>query len=458
MAATNLTGLVSEYLFEQRTRGDALLTEKAAAAAAPLFESAAAEELNSVLAENAQSMNGRLMVIDNDGKIQYDTFQQLCGRRTEIEEVLRVLTGGAAEASGTHTPGHETAQRMSGEENAEYVAYFAHELTGETGRTGVLLFVSRIQSLMDSLRTVRWQLITVFAVIAVAALILALVLSQILTKPITDLSRTMRKMGKGDLTVRAPVRGSRELRELAENYNAMAAQLESMDKSRNQFVSNASHELRTPLTTMKIMLETVMYQPEMPQELREEFMGDMNHEIDRLTGIVNDLLTLTRMDNRSVEMHTEKVNMTALTEETVRLLTPAATQRKQHLTVNARKGLEMEGDRSKLGQILYNLIDNAMKYTADGGHISVLLTEEEDAIVWRVRDNGVGIPAGDLEHIFERFYRVDKARSRETGGTGLGLSIVRQLVTMHQGTISVKSELNQGSEFTVTFPRKGAAR
>ena len=458
VAATNLSGLVSEYLFDQRKREDGLLAEKAAAAVAPFFEAASGEELGRILEENAQSMNGRLMLIDPDGKIQYDTFNRLCGRRTDIDEVVRVLTGEAAGAYGTHRPGRGVAEAMSGEENAENVAYCATEMTGGSGRIGVLLFVSRIQGMMDSLNTVRLQLITVFAVIALAALILALFLSQILTKPITDLSRTMRKMGQGDLTVRAPVRGSRELRELAENYNAMAAQLESMDKSRNQFVSNASHELRTPLTTMKIMLETVMYQPEMPQELREEFMGDMNHEIDRLTGIVNDLLTLTRMDNRSVEMHTEKVNMTALTEETVRLLTPAATQRKQHLSVNARKGLEMEGDRSKLGQILYNLIDNAMKYTADGGHISVLLTEEEDAIVWRVRDNGVGIPAGDLEHIFERFYRVDKARSRETGGTGLGLSIVRQLVTMHQGTISVKSELNQGSEFTVTFPRKGAAR
>ena len=119
----------------------------------------------------------------------------------------------------------------------------------------------------------------------------------------------MRKMGKGDLSVRAPVRGSGELRELAENYNTMAEQLERLDQSRSQFVSNASHELRTPLTTMKIMLETVMYEPDMPQDLRTEFMQDMNHEIDRLTGIVNDLLTLSRIDSESMEMKTEPVDM-----------------------------------------------------------------------------------------------------------------------------------------------------
>ena len=173
---------------------------------------------------------------------------------------------------------------MSGERGADYVAYSAHEMNGYKGRIGAALFVSRVQSLMDSLNTVRWQLLSVFAMIAVAALVVALFLSRILTNPITAVSRTMRKMGKGDLSVRVPVRGSGELRELAENYNTMAAQLESLDKTRNQFVSNASHELKTPLATMKIMLESMIYQPDMPADVRADFMKDINHEIDRLTG------------------------------------------------------------------------------------------------------------------------------------------------------------------------------
>ncbi len=457
VAATNLSGLVSGYLFDQREREDSLLTEKAAAAAAPAFENASPEELNRILAENAQSMNGRLMVIDMDGKVQFDTFGTLCGRRIALEEVLLVLTGGETAAYGVHTPGAAETKRMSGEENADHVAYSVHVIDGENGRIGALLFVSRIQELVNSMGTVQLQLLRVFIVIAVAALLLALLLSQVLTKPITDLSRTMRKMGKGDLSVRAPVRGSGELRELAENYNTMASQLERLDKSRNQFVSNASHELRTPLTTMKIMLETVMYEPNMPQELRTEFMQDMNHEIDRLTGIVTDLLTLTRMDNGNEQMQMETVNMSAMTEETVRMLTPAAEKRGQHLSGHVTPGLEMEGDRSKLNQILYNLTDNAIKYTPDNGHIEVSLTEENDSLVWRVKDDGVGIPPEDQDHIFERFYRVDKARSRETGGTGLGLSIVKQLVTMHGGTITVDSASGSGAVFTVELPRKGAA-
>ena len=456
VAATLLTGLVSDYLFEQRTRDDSLLTERLAVSAAPLFQSASAEELNQLLEESAESMNGRLMLIDQDGKIQYDTFQTLCGQRTKVEEALRVLTGGEDSAYGVHAPGRDVAQAMSGEEGAEYLAYSACAMNGFQGRIGAALFVSRVQSLMDSLGTVRLRLLSVFAVIAVAALILALVLSQVLTKPITALSRTMRKMGKGDLSVRAPVRGSGELRELAENYNTMAAQLENLDKSRNQFVSNASHELKTPLATMKIMLETMLYQPEMPAELREEFMGDMNHEIDRLTGIITDLLVLTRMDNGE-KMTREPVNMSDLTLETVRLLTPAAEKKQQKISEQVEENLSLAGDRIKLNQILYNLMDNAIKYSPENSVIAVSLKKEDGNLVWRVRDNGIGIPREDQEHIFERFYRVDKARSRDTGGTGLGLSIVRQMVKMHGGSISVNSEPGKGSEFVVTFPAEGEA-
>ena len=456
MAATNLTGVVRDYLLEQRTREDSQLTEQAAVAVAPFFASASPEGISIMLEENTAAMDGRVLLIDQDGKVQYDTLREMSGSRVQVNEVLQVLTGTAEQAYGIQTPGEAGAARLGGSDYSGQIAYSVHAMDAEDGQVGALLFVSRIQSVVDSVRTVQWQLYSVFALIAVAALVLALVLSQILTKPITNLSRSMRKMGKGDLSVRVPERGSGELRELAENYNTMAAQLERLDKTRSQFVSNASHELKTPLTTMKIMLETVMYQPDMPEELRQEFMQDMNHEIDRLTGIVTDLLELTRADGELSGMKHENVDMSELTREVIHMLTPAAEKRGQKLGSSIAPGLEMMGDRDKLSRILYNLTDNALKYSPDGGRISVTLEEEDDGIAWRVRDNGVGIPAEDQEHIFERFYRVDKARSRETGGTGLGLSIVKQLVTMHGGEITVHSEPNRGSEFRVFFPQGGA--
>ena len=454
VAATSLTGLVSDYLFDQRTRDDSMKTEKLALAAAPLFQSVSANELNELLEENSASMDGRLILVDNDGKVQYDTFQNLCGQRILVDEVLRVLAGEETEAYGIHAPGRTVVEEMSGEADADYVAYSVHEMSGFQGRIGAALFVSRVQSMMDSLGTVRVQLERVFAVILVAALVMALILSRVLTNPITALSRTMRKMGKGDLSVRVPVKGSGELRELAENYNTMAAQLESLDKSRSQFVSNASHELKTPLATMKIMLESMIYQPDMPAEIRADFMKDMNHEIDRLTGIVTDLLVLTRLDNRE-EMKKDTVNMSELTVETVHLLRPAAEKKRQTLEEDIQEGLLLYGDRSKLSQILYNLTDNAIKYTPEGGAVLVSLRQENGNVIWRVKDNGIGIPAEDQGHIFERFYRVDKSRQRESGGTGLGLSIVKQMVKMHGGTISVHSEPGRGTEFVVVLPQEG---
>ena len=453
VAATNLTGLVRNYLVEQRTRDDTQAAESLAAQFGPLLQTGDSSTLNNRLRERAEGLDGRLLLLDPDGKVQYDSFNELCGRRLSLQEVLRVLALGETEAYGMHRADRQEVREMTGEEEAEYVAYGAHELLGSRGRNGVLLYVSRIQGMMDSIRGVSYQLYSVFLITAMAALILALILSHVLTTPIANLSRTMRKMGKGDLSVRVPEKGSGELRQLAENYNMMASQLEDLDKSRNQFVSNASHELKTPLATMKIMLETMIYQPDMPLEVRQEFMADMNHEIDRLTGIITDLLTLTRMDNQHDAMKTERIDLSAMTEETVHLLTPAARKRGQTLTLSATPGLWMMGDRTKLNQVLYNLIDNAMKYTQDGGRIQVSLEERGENLVWRVEDNGVGIPPKDLEHIFDRFYRVDKARSRETGGTGLGLSIVRQLVQMHGGQVTVESELKRGSCFTVTLPR-----
>ena len=446
--ASRLTGFVSEYLYEQRIRQDSVSVERLATTVAPLFQSAASDALNETLSSAGGEMGGRLLVLDQNGKVQFDSYARLPGVRLQLPEVLDILTGEQHSSYGIHHL--EDGDAL--EETASYVAYCTAQLTGTAGPLGVLLYVSPVAEMMESLEQVQRQLITVFVLVAIAAGVIALFFSQILTNPITALTRTIRKMGKGDLSVRAPVKGAGELRNLALSYNAMAEQLETLDKSRNQFVSNASHELKTPLATMKILLESVIYQPDMPEELRSEFLSDMNHEIDRLTSIVTDLLTLTKLDSHAMELHTTTVDLTELTRETLRLLQPTADKRHQLLTGRVTEGVSLTADASKLGQIIYNLTENAIKYTPDGGQVTVsLFTRGKNAVI-TVEDNGVGIPKADQAHIFERFYRVDKARSRETGGTGLGLSIVHQLVTLHGGRVRVASEPGSGSTFTVELP------
>ena len=448
MMAALLTGLVSSTLYAQRTRQDSLSVERLAASAAPFFASARMEELHETLSTAASELGGRLIVVSPDGKVQLDTFALLEGTKLTLPEVVTALTGEVSHAYGIYPA----------QSSGEYAALCAARMTSGNETIGALLLSTPVTELRNAIVTVEQQLLTVFIAVASAAMIAALVFALTLTRPVKALTSAIRRMGRGDLSARVKVRASGEMKELADSYNAMAEKIENFDRSRSQFVSNASHELKTPLATMKILLENLIYQPEMPKDLQVEFMQDMNHEIDRLTGIITDLLTLTQMDSQSTALTEEEVDFSGLTEETLHTLRAAAARAGQQISDRIEPDVTLTGDRSKLGQIIYNLIDNAIKYTPEGGEIRVTLASEGRNAVLTVTDNGIGIPEDDQAHIFDRFYRVDKARSRATGGTGLGLSIVRQMVQLHGGEITVASAPEKGSVFTVTLPtrREGA--
>ena len=178
----------------------------------------------------------------------------------------------------------------------------------------------------------------------------------------------------------------------------------------------------------------------------------MDKEIDRLTGIVGDLLTLVNIDSGGMQLNKEVFSLKELVQDQFKRLLPLARERGIEMECSARDAAEVDGDISKLSQVVYNVIDNAIKYTPRGGHVRVELVRSGKKAVVRIADTGIGIPEHDLNHIFDRFYRVDKARSRETGGTGLGLSIVKQIVNLHDGDITVTSAENQGSTFVITLP------
>ena len=442
--AALLTGLVSSTLYAQRTRQASLSAEKLAASAAPFFASADLESIVPLLQNAAADTDGRILLMDLDGKVQLDTLSLLEGTRTNVPEAIAVLTGAEPRAYGIHPLGED------------YAALCAAAMTDGDQVIGAVLLISPVTELREAILGVERQLMTVFIGVAAAALLAAFIFAVTLTSPIAALTSTIRRMGKGDLSARVKVHTSGELKQLADSYNAMAEKIEHFDRSRSQFVQNASHELKTPLATMKILLENLIYQPDMPQELRAEFMQDMNHEIDRLSGIITDLLTLTQMDSKDTAIRRETLDFTALCEESIHALRPAAEKAKLHFHCDIAAGVTLSGDASKLSQAVYNLIDNAIKYTPEGGAVTVSLSADAREAQLRVRDTGIGIPQEDVQHIFDRFYRVDKARSRATGGTGLGLSIVRQMVQLHGGDITVASNPGEGSVFTVTLPvRKG---
>ncbi len=450
LTANRLTQYVSDFLFQQRIRQDGPSVQRLATTVAPLFRSAESEAINEAIASAGGEMGGRVMVVDGEGKVQYDSFVvgSMIGVRLTLPEIVNVLISG-----GNNPPGEQNVSygvhQVEDEQGGHYVSYCAASMTGSRG---AILYANNVDEIVDSLGDVQRELIMVFAVVAVAALCAALFFSHLLTVPISRLTRSIRRMGGGDLSVRVPVSGSAELRRLASSYNTMAEQLETLDKSRNQFVSDASHELKTPLTAMKSLLEDVLYQPGMPPQMQREFLMDVDHEIDRLSDIISDLLTLTRMDSGKLELHAEPLCLSDGCEESLHMLRQQAERRNQLLISHIAPDIWVNGDPSKLSQVIWNLVENAIKYTQDGGRIDVRLQEKNGKAVFSVQDNGVGIPEEDQAHVFERFYRVDKARSRDTGGTGLGLSIVKQMVALHGGDITVKSRHGEGSTFTVTLP------
>jgi len=304
---------------------------------------------------------------------------------------------------------------------------------------------------VDSLNDVTQRITLIFTVVILIVIALIFILSGWITKPIVELTSAIRKMGTQGY-VRVNAGGSGEIAELGLAFNRMSERIEDHDRTRDEFVANASHELKTPLATMKILSESILYQDNPDPAMMKEFFGDVNHEVDRLSRIVTELLRLVQEDQGRNALNFTEVRLDSLVSNVCNRLNGLAEKKNISLNVDLVP-VTIEGDSLRLEQVAVNIIENAIKYT-DEGHVDVTVTDEEDWALITVSDTGIGIPEESVEHLFERFYRVDKARSRSTGGTGLGLSITEKIVTLHGGSISVKSKLGEGSRFTVSLPVK----
>ncbi len=230
---------------------------------------------------------------------------------------------------------------------------------------------------------------------------------------------------------------------------------QKLDQMRKEFVANVSHELRTPLTTVKSYTETLIDGAIDERETAMHFLSVMEKEADRMTALVQDLLELSRIDNKQIQLEFIAINLKPLLEEVLEAQYIHITKKGHQLKVSYDKSKEywIEGDLSRIRQILHNILSNAIKYSPEAGILSVAMRNEEDSVIIEIADTGVGIPKEDLERIFERFYRVDKARSRKMGGTGLGLSIAKELMLLHKGDIKIESKLGEGTKASLLFPK-----
>ncbi|MEG2859555.1 MAG: HAMP domain-containing sensor histidine kinase [Clostridia bacterium] len=456
VVSTSLIRMVGEYLFSQKVREEQRVTDDLAGSMAQALNDRDAQALYAQsLAASGQS-GGLVLVLDLYGVAQASAQPEYNGRQITLSEVAQVL-GGNGSTYGFYNLKQNTstvwglmdADARSG--NA-LMGVYAAPIYDSGLLSGVVLYMSDSQAVYGSLTQMQKQMSVWLLLVLIAVLLLSVLVSRLFTRPIEELSEGIQRMTGGDLSGRVTVRGHNEFSQLAEAFNMMCQRLESLDNTRNQFVSNASHELKTPLSAMKVLIETLLYQQTYDPAMEKEFLSDINREIDRLNAIVGDLLTLVHIDSGRMELKPELVQLEELVGDTVRRLRPLADQRDIRMDMIVKDKIETMADARKLSQVFYNLLDNAIKYTPEGGSVKAEIIRSGRKAIIKISDTGIGIPKADQLHVFDRFYRVDKARARATGGTGLGLSIVKQIVMLHEGAISVASEEEAGSVFTVELP------
>jgi len=452
----SLIQLVGEYLFTQRVKEDQRIVDTLAEQMSRLLVEHDVSSMLRLSTEACENDSNRVLILDPYGVVQVDTRSLLNGTRFENSEAADVLTG-AKSSYGFYDASISGANWLYDVLNAfrdadPMTGVFAVPVHAGSNTIGAVIYISQVQEIYDSLRDMQIKILTWLLVVAAAVILMSVYVLRAVTRPVGELREGIAQMSSGDFSARVDVRGRNEFAELAAAFNSMSQRLELLDKSRNQFVSNASHELKTPLSTMKILIETILYQDPVDPGMTKEFLTDVNKEIDRLNRIVSDLLTLVNIDSGGMKLTLADVAIHDLLLEQVKRLAPLARENGIELECSAKEALEVAGDSVKLQQVIYNVIDNAIKYTPRGGEVHASLSRSGKRAVIRVSDTGIGIPAADIAHVFDRFYRVDKARSRATGGTGLGLSIVKQIVQLHGGNITASSEEGKGTTFTIELP------
>jgi signal transduction histidine kinase len=294
-----------------------------------------------------------------------------------------------------------------------------------------------------------------FAIIGgVMATLMSFIFARYLVKPIEQVIQATQEISQGKYNERIKLSRSDEVGDLCKAVNEMASKLEKTEQFRTELVSNVAHELATPLTNIGGYLRAINDGTINQEKPMKETLLLLESETDRLSDMVDDVRALYLVDNPNKKLKLESVDLKLLIHEVVQKMKPKIEANKLNIELKIEENLpNMSADRNKLTQILMNLLSNAISYTHDNGKVSISATREDFGIDIIVQDTGIGISTHDLPYIFERFYRVDKSRSRKTGGTGVGLTIVKDLVESHGGTVEVISQLGKGSEFICHFPQ-----
>jgi signal transduction histidine kinase len=403
------------------------------------FSDPTVEEVNSELSRIANMYDGRIMVIDSKLNILKDTYG--------IEDGNTIISAGVIKCL------REVASSIYQNKQGNYIE-MTIPITHNTNKeiVGVILMNFSIKNINSISAVLSQKASILFLTTAILIFVYAFFYSGVFTKPFNNLKKAIGHLTDGYMDEEVNVDGFYEVRQISNSLNQMLLRIKNLERSRQEFVSNVSHELKTPITSIKVLADSLIMQENVPPELYREFLVDITEEIERENKIITDLLSLVKLDKTASEMNITSIKINDLLELVLKRLRPIAKKNNIELIYESFRPVIAEVDEVKLSLALSNLIENAIKYNVEDGWVRVSLNADHKYFYVKVMDSGIGIPEEAQDFIFDRFYRVDKARSRGTGGTGLGLSITKNAVHMHKGAIKVFSQENEGTTFTVRVP------
>lgn len=396
-------------------------------------------ELDSEVTRLADIYDGRFIIVNSNLNIVLDTYSLEEGKYLISSEVIRCMNG------------VENDPVYDRQNNYLRLTYpITDNESKEVMGVIVMSFSTKeIQSIRESME----DRVYLFAItLAVLIVVFAIYFSGILTKPLTNVVNSIDRITDGYLEEGVSFKGYNEIEKISDSFNHMISQMQKLENSRQEFVSNVSHELKTPITSIKVLADSLLMQGDAPVELYREFLVDITDEIERENKIINDLLSLVKLDKTAGDMNITPININDLLEQILKRLRPIAKKQNIEMIYESFRPVIAEVDEVKLSLAISNLIENAIKYNVVDGWVRVSLNADHKYFFVKVSDSGIGIPETAQDSIFERFYRVDKARSRETGGTGLGLAITKNVIQMHRGAIKVYSKEGEGTTFNVRIP------
>jgi len=399
----------------------------------------------------SKELNLRITIIDPAGKVLADSEknpQDMDSHSNRLEVIRAQETGFGESNRFSNTLGY----------SMKYVTFSVEDNNRIEGIIRLALPMTEVESQIS----VIYRVVLIGGIVAIIIILLSgYVMSRNIVNPITQMKEIAQALAKGDFSKRIKIRTEDELGVLAASLNKMADELQlkidnlgKMGQMKTDFVANVSHELKTPLTSIKGFIETLEDGAIDDKENAKRFVSIIKKHTDSLSRIIDDLLSLSELELGRDRLGKTEFDLKILIEEITLGFGHALNKKNQDLRQNfIGKDFTIYADKVKIEQIIVNLLDNAIKYTGEKGKIAIDVKEAKEAFLLSVKDNGIGIPDEHLSRIFERFYRVDKARSRQLGGTGLGLAIVKHIVLLHNGEVKIKSQVNKGTEVIISLPK-----